>query len=72
MVHLAVQGLEANPSRGRHLLLSNRSGARLALGDYQGALEDATAAVECGPPDFTTGYIRQVMSHANRFFITAS
>jgi hypothetical protein len=44
---------------GRHLLLSNRSGVRLELGDAEGALQDASAAAACAPPDFTTAVIRQ-------------
>ena len=42
----------------RHLLLSNRSGVRLELGDAAGALEDANAAAECAPAGFTTAAIR--------------
>lgn len=41
-----------------HLLLSNRSGVRLELGDAAGALEDANAAAECAPAGFTTAAIR--------------
>lgn len=63
---------------GRHLLLANRSGARLQLGDTRGALSDADAAAECGPPSFHTAAIRQVsanfglsgpnsVSHADQF-----
>jgi tetratricopeptide (TPR) repeat protein len=57
---LYTVGLELDPPGGRHLLLSNRSGVRLELGDAEGALEDATAATECAPPGFTTAAIRQV------------
>lgn len=45
------------------MLLSNRSGARLTLGDKIGALEDANAAAAAAPPGFHTAYIRQVFSH---------
>ena len=44
---------------GRHLLYANRAGARLQLGDKRGAADDAATAAECGPPSFTTAYIRQ-------------
>jgi hypothetical protein len=56
----AAQGLELEPPSGRHFLLANRAGARLALGDKVAALQDANAAAACGPPSFTTAYIRQV------------
>lgn len=45
---------------GRHLLLSNRAGARQTLGQLEAALEDADSAVACSPVGFHTGYIRQV------------
>jgi hypothetical protein len=57
---MLVQALELDAPNGRHLLYANRSGARLQLGDKLGAAEDAAAAAECGPPSFTTAYIRQV------------
>lgn len=41
-----------------HLLLSNRAGARLAAGDAAGATQDARAAVERAPADFTTAPVR--------------
>eukprot|EP00887_Chlorella_sp_A99_P001240 scaffold14.g1240.t1 len=55
--------LELHPPLGVHLLLSNRSGARLAAGDFEGALADANAAVEAGPPDFSTAAVRQAEAH---------
>ncbi|EFN56786.1 hypothetical protein CHLNCDRAFT_59647 [Chlorella variabilis] len=57
---LYTRGIELQAPAGRHLLLSNRSGVRLELGDAEGALQDANAAAECAPPDFTTATIRQV------------
>ena len=54
------QGLEARPTAGSHLLLANRSAARLATGDGQGALADAEAAIACAPPGYTTAFVRQV------------
>ena len=42
------------------MLLSNRSGALLTLGDKSGALEDANAAASLAPPGFHTAYVRQV------------
>ncbi|KAL4444073.1 hypothetical protein ABPG75_011810 [Micractinium tetrahymenae] len=57
---LYTQGLELQPSAGRHLLLSNRSGVRLEMGDAEGALDDANAAAACAPASFTTAAIRQV------------
>lgn len=54
------KGLELEVSRGKHLLHANRSGVRLTLGNAQGALEDAQAAIELAPPGFTTAYVRQV------------
>lgn len=44
---------EVNPPRHRHLVLANRSAARLKLGDSQGALDDALAAQACAPGDGT-------------------
>ncbi len=55
------EALDLGVSHGRHLLLANRSGARLQLGDRGGALRDADAAVACAPPDFHTAVIRQVI-----------
>lgn len=57
-----TEALGLDAPYGRHLLLANRSGARLQLGDSQGALQDANAATECGPPSFHTAVIRQVLS----------
>jgi hypothetical protein len=58
-ISLYTQALDLNPSYGRHLLLSNRSAARLASGDAAGALVDATAAVEFSPVEFSKAWIRQ-------------
>ena len=38
----------------RHLLYSNRSGVRLQVGNLEGALSDALAAIEHAPLDYTT------------------
>ena len=57
-----TEALGLDAPYGRPLLLANRSGARLQLGDSRGALQDANAAVECGPPSFHTAVIRQVLS----------
>lgn len=59
-----TEALELGLASGRHLLYANRAGARLSLGDKQGALEDANSAASCGPPSFTTAYIRQVEAYA--------
>ena len=42
---------EVDPPRHRHLVLANRSAARLTLGNAQGALDDALAAQACAPAD---------------------
>lgn len=55
-----LQGLEANPKVGRHMLLANRSAARLGAGELEGALADAKAAIEWAPPEYTTAFVRQV------------
>lgn len=55
-----TKGIDLNVSKGSHMLYANRSGVRLALGNAQGALKDAEAAVEAGPATFTTSYIRKV------------
>ena len=54
------KGIDLNLPKGSHTLYANRSGVRLNLGNAQGALEDAEAAVEHGPATFTTAYIRKV------------
>lgn len=54
------QGLELDIPQGKHLLHANRAGVRLTLGNAEGALQDAQAAVKLAPPGFTTAYIRQV------------
>lgn len=54
-----TKGIDLELSRGKHTLYANRSGVRLTLGNAEGALEDAQAAVELGPTSFTTAYIRQ-------------
>lgn len=58
-IRLYSQALEmAGSGPSRHLLLSNRSGARLAHNDIQGSVEDARQAVEAAPPEFTTAAVR--------------
>lgn len=54
------QGIDIRPPSGLHMLLSNRSGALLTLGDKLGALADANAAAMLAPPGFHTAYVRQV------------
>jgi tetratricopeptide (TPR) repeat protein len=58
-ISLYTEALDSNPAYGCHLLLVNRSAARLASGDAAGALVDATAAVECCPSEFSKAWIRQ-------------
>lgn len=60
--HAALQGLSLNPGHGSHLLLCNRSGARLSGGDAEGALEDACCALKRAPAGFPTATLRQVCS----------
>ena len=54
------QALDLDIPQGKHLLHANRAGVRLTLGNAEGALQDAQAAVKTAPPNFTTAYIRQV------------
>lgn len=56
------QALDLDIPQGKHLLHANRAGVRLSLGDAEGALQDAQAAVKLAPPNFTTAHIRQVGS----------
>ena len=52
------------PEGARHLLLSNRSGVRLALGDARGALSDAEAAAAEGPGKWATALVRLAEARA--------
>lgn len=52
------------PEGARHLLLSNRSGVRLALGDAPGALSDAERAVAEGPAGWATALVRLAEARA--------
>ena len=63
-IELYSQGIALEPHHGLHLLLANRSVARLSSGQAEKALEDAVAAVECCPPEFTTSGVR----HADALF----
>ena len=54
-----TEALELGPPHGKHMLLANRSAAHLSTGNAENALEDAIAAAECCPNDFTTAGIRQ-------------
>ena len=45
-----------------HLVLGNRSQAALKLGHYQLALQDAEAAILCGPKSWHKGYYRKGMA----------
>lgn len=60
-----TRALDLGVARGRHLLFSNRAGARQALGELELALEDADSAVACSPAGFHTAYIRQVEINAS-------
>ena len=42
------------------MMLCSIAGARLALGDAEGAAADADEAAALAPPGFTTCYVRQV------------
>ena len=59
-VQLFTEGIEQSPPSGVHMLYSNRAGARLALGDKTGAVDDANTAAALSPQGFHTAYIRQV------------
>lgn len=59
-VDLYTQALQLHPPHGMHLLYANRSGARLSMGDSEGAVEDAEAALRCAPADFSTAVVRLV------------
>ena len=52
------------PDGSRHLLFSNRSGVRLALGDAPGALRDAERAVAEGPEKWATALVRLAEARA--------
>ena len=56
---LYTRGLALDPPHCRHLLLSNRSGVLLSLGEADAAAKDAQEAVECAPAGFHTAIIRQ-------------
>lgn len=57
-ISMYTEALDLDPPHGRHLLLANRSGAKLSAGDAAGALDDAAAAVEVAPPEFTKAGVR--------------
>ena len=59
-VQLFTEGIEHSPPSGVHMLYSNRAGARLALGDKSGAVDDANTAAALSPQGFHTAYVRQV------------
>ena len=54
------KALALDAPTGKHLLHANRSGVRLNLGNAEGALEDAQAAVKLAPQGFTTAHVRLV------------
>ena len=56
---LYTKGLALDPPHCRHLLLSNRSGVLLSLGQADAAARDAREAVQCAPAGFHTAVIRQ-------------
>ena len=57
-IQLYTEALLLGPRHGKHLLLSNRSAARLASGDVHAAVDDAREATGCCPDDFTTAAVR--------------
>mmetsp|Transcript_35916 Transcript_35916/g.101732 ORF Transcript_35916/g.101732 Transcript_35916/m.101732 type:complete len:98 (-) Transcript_35916:639-932(-) len=48
------QAIELQPAHGLHAIYSNRSAAKLTLGESEDALEDALKAVQLAPRDFIT------------------
>lgn len=57
-IDLYTHAIELNPIHGIYMIYSNRSAARLASGDMQGALSDALLAVEGCPDSFYNAAIR--------------
>ncbi|XP_057537574.1 uncharacterized protein LOC130815207 isoform X1 [Amaranthus tricolor] len=55
---LFSQAVEAHPIGGIHIAYKGRSAARLALGNFSGALEDAKEAIVYAP-NYAEGYICQ-------------
>lgn len=45
----SLQAIELKPIGGIHIMYKDRSLARLALGNYSGALEDAAQALALNP-----------------------
>mmetsp|Transcript_35914 Transcript_35914/g.101724 ORF Transcript_35914/g.101724 Transcript_35914/m.101724 type:complete len:128 (-) Transcript_35914:416-799(-) len=56
------QAIELQPAHGLHAIYSNRSAAKLTLGESEDALEDALKAVQLAPRDFITGHVRVIDS----------
>ncbi|CAN1789306.1 Protein STIP1 homolog [Linum perenne] len=50
------KAIDLKPFGGLHIMHKFRSSARLAMGDYSGALEDARAALELAP-EYTEAYL---------------
>lgn len=59
-IELYTKAISLQPAHGMHLLLANRSGARLTKHDTQGAVDDAYAALEMAPVTFSTAVVRLV------------
>lgn len=59
-IDLYSRAMSLAPAHGMHLLLANRSGARLTIGQSEGAVEDAYAALQCAPVTFSTAVVRLV------------
>ncbi|GAQ79129.1 stress-induced-phosphoprotein 1 [Klebsormidium nitens] len=55
---LYTEAIGLRPSGGLHLLYANRSAARVALGNFQGSLEDAQSAAK-EAPDWAGAVMRQ-------------
>jgi len=53
-IRLYGEAIALQPAHGLHILYSNRSAAKLSNEDFDGALEDADAAVATSPGDFLT------------------
>jgi len=54
------EGIALQPAHGLHLLLCNRSAARLQLGLMAEALQDALEAHSLGPRTYANGWIRVI------------
>jgi tetratricopeptide (TPR) repeat protein len=64
---LYTEAISLQPSGGLHNLYANRSAARVAFGDFKGALEDAQSAAEVAP-DWAGAVMRQVYASTHSSF----